>query len=121
MSETGAYKSRVALYIPKLEGGGADRVMLNPAGRLAGRGYAFDLIVNRCRGIFSDAIPAEVGVVELKRRPRIRWRVRCAPGQPWVCAFTGDSYGIFRPTVRTLKPFGWATFLPALTAYLRHA
>jgi glycosyltransferase involved in cell wall biosynthesis len=56
---------RIALFLPDLTGGGAERVMVNLARGLAHRGLQVDLVLVRASGPLLPEIPAEVRVVEL--------------------------------------------------------
>lgn len=54
----------VAVHLPTLEAGGAERVMLTVANGLSERGYAVDLTVSNLRGGFKQDISNHVNVVE---------------------------------------------------------
>ena len=60
---------RVALFLPSLHGGGAERVMAEIANRLARRGNAVELVLARAEGVYLDEIEPSVRVVDL-RQPR---------------------------------------------------
>lgn len=60
--------SRVALFIPGLYGGGAERVSLRIASALAEAGWEVDLVVVREEGELVDEIPRQVRVVDLGSR-----------------------------------------------------
>lgn len=62
-------RRRVALFLPSLEGGGAERVTLNLAEGLAERGFPTDLVLAAARGPLLDAVSPAVRVVDL-RSPR---------------------------------------------------
>jgi glycosyltransferase involved in cell wall biosynthesis len=53
------------LFIPNLEGGGAERTTLNLASELQARGHPVELIVCRARGSLTAEVPAGIRVVEL--------------------------------------------------------
>ncbi len=55
----------VALFVPSLTIGGAERVMLNLAGGFAEHGVEVDLLLSRLEGPLSDSIPPRVRVVIL--------------------------------------------------------
>lgn len=59
-------RCRVALFLPSLAGGGAERVVLNLAAGLATRGFAVDLVLARAHGAYLPMVPANVRVVDLK-------------------------------------------------------
>lgn len=56
---------RLALFLPALYSGGAERVMVNLAGELAARGFAVDLVLATAEGPYLDAVPPGVRVVDL--------------------------------------------------------
>jgi glycosyltransferase involved in cell wall biosynthesis len=57
---------RTALFLPVLEGGGAERMMVNLAGGFARRGLPVDLVLVRARGPYLASVPAQVRIVELR-------------------------------------------------------
>lgn len=61
---------RLALFMPALVGGGAERVMLTLAAAFAERGYKVDLVVTKAKGELVDDVPTTVRLVDLGA-PRI--------------------------------------------------
>jgi len=59
----------VALFLPNLGGGGAERVTVNLARGLVEAGQRVELVAASATGAFADRIPAEVRLVDL-RAPR---------------------------------------------------
>jgi glycosyltransferase involved in cell wall biosynthesis len=59
---------RVALFIPSLVGGGAERVTVNLAAGLAAEGMPTDLVVARGTGPLRERVPANVRLVDLRAR-----------------------------------------------------
>ena len=59
---------RLAIFLPGLYGGGAERIMLNLAQGLAGRDYAVDLVLARSEGPFLAQVPETVRLVKLDGR-----------------------------------------------------
>lgn len=57
--------SSVALFLPNLAGGGAERVMVTLSGLLARRGVATTLLLGRAIGPLVDELPDSVAVVDL--------------------------------------------------------
>src|SRR5512133_1178561 len=55
----------VALFLPRLEGGGAERAMINLAGGLAAAGCAVQFVLAKATGPFLSEVPHEVPVVDL--------------------------------------------------------
>ena len=64
----------VAVLVPTLCGGGAERVMLTIAGGLARRGWPVGLVVVSATGERAADVPPGVELVDLGRR-RVRWAV----------------------------------------------
>ena len=56
---------RVALYLPSLRGGGAERVMLDLANGFAARGLATDLVLPQAEGPYLELVDRSVRVVDL--------------------------------------------------------
>jgi len=60
--------ARIALFLPSLVGGGAERVMVNLARGFAERGVVVDLVLARAEGPCLADVPASVRVVDLGAR-----------------------------------------------------
>lgn len=58
----------IALFLPSLEGGGAERVMLQLARGFRERGLAVDVVVFNAAGAYADDIPRGVRLVNLRAR-----------------------------------------------------
>jgi len=58
--------TRLALFLPSLRGGGAERVMLNLAEGFAQRGFCVDLVLAKAEGPYLKDVSKEVRVVDLK-------------------------------------------------------
>lgn len=56
---------KVAIFLPSLQGGGAERVMVNLARGLAELGLQVDLVLARAEGPLQAEVPKEVRVVDL--------------------------------------------------------
>jgi glycosyltransferase involved in cell wall biosynthesis len=75
----------VALFLPSVHGGGAERAMLNFGEQLLKRGYAVTLVVANMEGALQKLIPPEMEVVNLRSDrmiralPRLIRRLRRAP------------------------------------------
>lgn len=59
---------RIALFLPDLTGGGAERIMLNLARGLAVRGRPVDLVLVKALGPLLSEVPSGVRIVELNGR-----------------------------------------------------
>lgn len=64
----------MAIFLPALYGGGAERVMLNLAAGLAARQHAVDLVVAQAEGPYLAEIPSSVRLMELNPRHRRSFR-----------------------------------------------
>ncbi|MGE5721893.1 MAG: glycosyltransferase, partial [Sphingomonadales bacterium] len=62
---------RLALLLPDMRGGGAERVALRLAEDFLGAGHAVDLVLMEARGELLDLLPSQVRVFDL-HAPRIR-------------------------------------------------
>lgn len=58
-------KRRLALFLPSLHVGGAERVMLNLARGFAERGLTVDLVAAKAEGPYLSQVPEEVRIVDL--------------------------------------------------------
>lgn len=58
-------KARIALFVPSLHGGGAERVMANLANGFVDRGYAVDLVLIKKEGPYLEQLSDNVRVVDL--------------------------------------------------------
>lgn len=63
-----AARADVAVFVPSLRGGGAERVMVNLCGGLAAAGVSTHLITAEAGGALSRAVPPGVELVELGSR-----------------------------------------------------
>ncbi len=77
---------RLAVYLPQLEGGGAERVFLTLAEGLSTRGWSVDLVLAQATGPLLDDVPPGIQVVDLGAKhastslpPLIRYLRRARP------------------------------------------
>ena len=63
--ETVSPKKRLAIFLPALHGGGAERTMLSLAGGIAERGYHVDLVLAQAEGPYLSHVPSSVRLVDL--------------------------------------------------------
>lgn len=59
-------KVDIALFLPSLRGGGAERVMVNLAKGFVDSGYRVDLVLAKAEGPYLSQVPEAVRVVDLK-------------------------------------------------------
>ena len=58
--------NRLAIFLPTLNGGGAERVMVTLANAMAGRGFAVDLVLAAAKGPYLKDVSPAVRVVDLQ-------------------------------------------------------
>lgn len=58
-------KNLLALFLPSLDGGGAERVMVTLANAFAARGYAVDLVLAKAQGPYLKDVSPAVRIVDL--------------------------------------------------------
>lgn len=61
----GNSQKRLAIYLPTLVEGGAERILLNLAVGFASRGYLVDFVLAQCEGAFMPQFPKGIRLVEL--------------------------------------------------------
>lgn len=59
------YASHIALFMPSLAGGGAERVMVSVARGLAERGHYVDLVLVKADGPYLSEVPGSVRIIDL--------------------------------------------------------
>lgn len=59
-------RDRIAIFLPSLRGGGAERVMVTLANGFAERGYSVDLVLASAEGPYLGRVDDSVRVVDLK-------------------------------------------------------
>lgn len=58
---------RIAIFLPSLRGGGAERVMATLAKSFSERGYQTDLILAKAEGVYLNDIPASVRIIDFNK------------------------------------------------------
>ena len=58
-------KPTLSLYLPNLDGGGAERMMVNLAAGFVERGFETDLVLAEARGPYLELVAPDIGVVDL--------------------------------------------------------
>src|SRR6266851_6480067 len=64
-------EKRIAIFVPTLQFGGAERVALNLAGGFLERGFSVDILAASDAGAFGDLIPAGARLVSLGNKGRV--------------------------------------------------
>ena len=67
-------RRKIALFLPNLCLGGAERVMVHLANGLAGRGRTVDMVLIEAKGEFLDQLGPAIRVVDLRAR-RVLWAI----------------------------------------------
>lgn len=62
--DTVTESGHIALYLPSLRGGGAEKVMLNLAHEFANRGHTVDIILVEAYGAYFDEVSDEINVID---------------------------------------------------------
>lgn len=62
----------IALFLPSLHGGGAERVMLTLANAMSARGYAVDLVLGTADGAYLKDVSPTLRIIDLKCKRVIR-------------------------------------------------
>lgn len=104
---------RIAVLLPSLAGGGAERSMLNLIGAFLQQGREVDLLLFRREGQYLDSVPDGARVIELAAGSALRGR--------WLAA-QADPSGIgalLRPVLLARKTDGDLRHIASLAAYLR--
>jgi glycosyltransferase involved in cell wall biosynthesis len=57
---------KIAIFLPSLYGGGAEKTMLNLASGIADRGYKVDLVLVKAKGVYFDQVSKKIRVVDLR-------------------------------------------------------
>ena len=73
-SPTCTRAEKIAVLLPSLEGGGAERSMLNLAAGFLAEGREVDIVLCQAKGAFLDEIPAGATMVELEATGGLRAR-----------------------------------------------
>ena len=68
MPKTDLSKLKLVMFVPSLEGGGAQRVMVHLANGMAARGASVDLVLVSAEGPYLRDVAKEVRLVDLRKR-----------------------------------------------------
>jgi glycosyltransferase involved in cell wall biosynthesis len=66
-----SFPKKIAIFLPSLEGGGAERVMINLASGLLTSGCSIDLVLTEGKGALLRDVPSAVNIVDLSSRRMI--------------------------------------------------
>lgn len=100
--------TRVAIYMPSLEGGGAERAMVDLANGLQSKGLAMDLVVIRDEGPWRALLSRDVRLIALTSRWALTGFVKLLRylhrARPEVVVANGTSSIILAMLARALSP-----------------
>lgn len=106
-------RPQIAVFMPSLTGGGAERMLLRLAEEFVGRGLRVDLLLSRVKGDHDRQVPDTLPPLRLRRCSVLRGRTAAmaAAGADWPC--------LLRPVLTPLSASWALRYLPALADYLR--
>jgi len=84
---------RIAVFVPSLRGGGAERVMLDLAHGFAERGITTDLVLPQVEGPYLSEVRSDVRIVNLKARRVLASLPALSPMPTWSLCGLGGSPG----------------------------
>jgi len=94
---TDSHAGRIAVLLPSLEGGGAERSMLNLVTAFLARGRTVDLVLCQAKGAYMGEIPAGANMIELAPTGGLQSR--------WIAAMANirNLSAVLRPVVLASK------------------
>lgn len=104
--------ARIALFMHGLQGGGAERVVLDLADLFRRAGHHAQVVVGTRRGEYADDVPEGIEVYEVGSRP-VLGRLQALAADP------GGFAALARPVLFAPRTSTTVGYLPGLTAYLR--
>jgi glycosyltransferase involved in cell wall biosynthesis len=104
--------SRLAILMPSLTGGGAERAFLELATEFAAQGHPVDLLISRVKGRHDQKLPSDLTTFRLEPAGEMAGRVHA------VVAARRERRNLLRPVVLPLKSSWALRYLPALSRYL---
>ena len=60
--------NRIALFLPSLDGGGAERVIVNLVQGFVDEGREVDLVLVKAEGVYMDLVPDKVRIIDLHEK-----------------------------------------------------
>lgn len=112
---TVAHAARIAVFLPSLEGGGAERSMLHLVNGFLAHGRAVDLVLCQAKGAYLAEIPSGATLIELTASGNLWARCIAALGSP------RDFFALLRPVLLASKIAPEILRLRALQRYLQQA
>ncbi|WP_415356751.1 glycosyltransferase [Halioglobus sp. Uisw_031] len=111
-SPTCTRAEKIAVLLPSLEGGGAERSMLNLATGFLAKGREVDIVLCQAKGAFLDEIPAGATMIELEATGGLRAR--------WIIARSNlqDFFVRLRPVLLAKKTAPEVARIRSLQRYI---
>jgi glycosyltransferase involved in cell wall biosynthesis len=108
----GTRAGKIAILLPSLEGGGAERSMLNLATGFLAEGREVDIVLCQAKGAFLDEIPAGATMIELEATGGLRAR--------WIIARSNlqDFFIRLRPVLLAKKTAPEVASIRSLQRYI---
>lgn len=108
----GTHATKIAVLLPSLEGGGAERSMLNLIKGFLEQGRKVDLVLCQAKGAYLDQIPAGANLIELNATGNLRTRLILAMEKP------GDLAALLRPILLAKKTAPETARIRSLQLYM---
>ncbi|MDG1945489.1 MAG: glycosyltransferase [Halioglobus sp.] len=105
--------NRIAVVLPSLEGGGAERSMLNLTKGLLAQGRKVDLVLCQAKGAYLDEIPDGANMVELEPSGAVQARLIAATGS------ISDFCALLRPVLLAGKVAPETARIRSLQHYIK--
>lgn len=113
-SSTDTRADRIAVLLPSLEGGGAERSMLTLVKGFLAQGRSVDLVLCQAKGAYLAEIPAGASMIELVATGGLQSRLIAARGNP------GDTFALLRPVLLAPKIAKEISRLRSLQQYIEN-
>ncbi len=106
------YAGKIAVLLPSLEGGGAERSMLNLVKAFVARGRTVDLVLCKAKGAYMGDIPAGATLVELQHTNNLLARCKAA------MLNIRDFFALLKPVLMAKKIAPEVARIDALQRYI---
>lgn len=111
---TGIRADKIAVLLPSLEGGGAERSMLNLVRGFVAQGRTVDLVLCQAKGAFIGEVPAGATMIELKATNGLLARLIAVMGN------MQDFFALLRPVLLAKKNAPEVARLRSLQQYMEN-
>jgi glycosyltransferase involved in cell wall biosynthesis len=112
-SPTGTHAAKIAVLLPSLKGGGAERSMLNLIKGFLAQGRAVDLVLCQATGAYLGEVPAGANLIELEASSGLRARWTAVMGN------LRDFFVLLRPVLLAKKVAPEIARISSLQHYLK--